>query len=238
MSIVDKSQSGRACAEPASRPSAPRSGGGAKRRALTSVSTRARCWLDDAASDHNILRSTPSPVSVSSSRSATPAAAPPPAGRRRHEPAGNTRCSRPTPGDFPKPAQESVRRACGHGRPRTPIQSFRPGVAPPVRQDCCRPQSSMWRQASEGIRGPARRCSPARIPSSPPHHRPGWSRPLRSRCVPVESALPVACATGPDRPGLTWSACPSPGAGLVVVRNVRSARLAPPSAAGPPRARG
>ena len=65
MSIVDKSQSGRACAEPASRPSAPRSGGGAKRRALTSVSTRARCWLDDAASDHNILRSTPSPVSVS-----------------------------------------------------------------------------------------------------------------------------------------------------------------------------
>ena len=61
MSIVDKSQSGRACAEPASRPSAPRIGGGAKRRALTSVSTRARCWLDDAASDHNILRSTPSP---------------------------------------------------------------------------------------------------------------------------------------------------------------------------------
>ena len=46
------------CAEPASRPSAPRSGGGAKRRALTSVSTRARCWLDDAAGDHNILRST------------------------------------------------------------------------------------------------------------------------------------------------------------------------------------
>ena len=58
MSIVGKSQSGRACAEPASRPSAPRSGGGAKRRALTSVSTRARCWLDDAAGDHNILRST------------------------------------------------------------------------------------------------------------------------------------------------------------------------------------
>ena len=43
---------------PASRPSAPRSGGGAKRRALTSVSTRARCWLADAAGDHNILRST------------------------------------------------------------------------------------------------------------------------------------------------------------------------------------
>ena len=57
MSIVGKSQSGRACAEPASRPSAPRGGGGAKRRALTSVSTRARCWLDDAAGDHNILRS-------------------------------------------------------------------------------------------------------------------------------------------------------------------------------------
>ena len=58
MSIVGKSQSGRACAEPASRPSAPRSGGGAKRRALTSVRTRARCWLDDAAGDHDILRST------------------------------------------------------------------------------------------------------------------------------------------------------------------------------------
>ena len=58
MSIVGKSQSGRACAEPASRPSAPRSRGGAKRRALTSVSTRTRCWLDDAAGDHDILRST------------------------------------------------------------------------------------------------------------------------------------------------------------------------------------
>ena len=58
MGIVSKSQSGRACAEPASGPSAPRSGGGAKRRALTPVSTRARCWLDDAAGDHNILRST------------------------------------------------------------------------------------------------------------------------------------------------------------------------------------
>ena len=31
---------------------------GTKRSALTSVSTRARCWLDDAAGDHNILRST------------------------------------------------------------------------------------------------------------------------------------------------------------------------------------
>ena len=58
MGIVSKSQSGRACAEPASGPSAPRSGGGAKRRALTPVSTRARCWLDDAAGNHNILRST------------------------------------------------------------------------------------------------------------------------------------------------------------------------------------
>ena len=46
------------CAEPASRPSAPRSGGGAKRRALTPVSTRSRCWLDDAGGHHNILRST------------------------------------------------------------------------------------------------------------------------------------------------------------------------------------
>ena len=35
----------RACAEPPSRPSAPRSGGGAQRRALTAVSTRARCRL-------------------------------------------------------------------------------------------------------------------------------------------------------------------------------------------------
>ena len=31
---------------------------GAKRRALTPVSTRAHCWLDDAGGDHNILRST------------------------------------------------------------------------------------------------------------------------------------------------------------------------------------
>ena len=56
--IVGKSQSGRACAEPASRPSAPRSGGGAKRRALTPVSTRSRCRLDDAGGHHNILWST------------------------------------------------------------------------------------------------------------------------------------------------------------------------------------
>ena len=63
MSIVGKSQSGRACAEPASRPSAPRSGGGAKRRALTSVSTRARCWLD-AAGDHDILRFEPSAEAI------------------------------------------------------------------------------------------------------------------------------------------------------------------------------
>ena len=37
---------------------APRSGGGAKRRALTPVSTRACCWPDDAWGDHSILRST------------------------------------------------------------------------------------------------------------------------------------------------------------------------------------
>ena len=42
---VGRGQSGRACAEPPSRPSAPRSGGGAQRRALTAVSTRARCRL-------------------------------------------------------------------------------------------------------------------------------------------------------------------------------------------------
>ena len=34
-------------------------------------STRARCWFDDAAGDHNILRSTRGPESVSFSRSAT-----------------------------------------------------------------------------------------------------------------------------------------------------------------------
>ena len=39
----DEGQSGRACAEPPSRPSAPRSGGGAQRRALTAVSTREHC---------------------------------------------------------------------------------------------------------------------------------------------------------------------------------------------------
>ena len=38
-----KSPSGRACAELRSRPSAPRSGGGAERRLLTAASTRARC---------------------------------------------------------------------------------------------------------------------------------------------------------------------------------------------------
>ena len=42
---VGRGQSGRACAEPQSRPSAPRSGGGAQRCALTAVSTRARCRL-------------------------------------------------------------------------------------------------------------------------------------------------------------------------------------------------
>ena len=42
-----RQEPGRACAEPASRPSAPRSGGGAERRALTAASTRARCGSDD-----------------------------------------------------------------------------------------------------------------------------------------------------------------------------------------------
>ena len=44
----DRSQSGRACAEPSSRPRAPRSGGGAERRALRTVSTRRSCGSDDA----------------------------------------------------------------------------------------------------------------------------------------------------------------------------------------------
>ena len=44
-----ESQSGRACAESPSRPSSPAKHG---------PSTRARCWFDDAAGDHNILRST------------------------------------------------------------------------------------------------------------------------------------------------------------------------------------
>ena len=44
----DRSQSGQACAEPSSRPRAPRSGGGAERRALTTVSTRRSCGSDDA----------------------------------------------------------------------------------------------------------------------------------------------------------------------------------------------
>ena len=41
--IVGKGQSGRACAEPASRPTASRRGGGAERGAWTPVSTRAWC---------------------------------------------------------------------------------------------------------------------------------------------------------------------------------------------------
>ena len=44
-----ESQSVRACAESPSRPSSP---------AKQGPSTRARCWFDDAAGDHNILRST------------------------------------------------------------------------------------------------------------------------------------------------------------------------------------
>ena len=57
---VERGQSGRACAEPPSRPSAPRSGGGAQRRALTAVSTRARCRLRRRRAYHNILLSTAS----------------------------------------------------------------------------------------------------------------------------------------------------------------------------------
>ena len=44
----DSCQSGQACAEPSSRPRAPRSGGGAQRRALTTASTRGECRSDDA----------------------------------------------------------------------------------------------------------------------------------------------------------------------------------------------
>ena len=43
------------CAEPQSRPSAPRSGGEAQRRALTAVSTRARLSASTAPAYHNIL---------------------------------------------------------------------------------------------------------------------------------------------------------------------------------------
>ena len=39
--VLVRQEPGRSCAEPASRPSAPRSGGGAERRALTAASTRA-----------------------------------------------------------------------------------------------------------------------------------------------------------------------------------------------------
>ena len=44
--------SGRACAEPASRAPAPRSGGRAERGPLTAVSTRSCCWPDDARGGH------------------------------------------------------------------------------------------------------------------------------------------------------------------------------------------
>ena len=54
--IVVKRRSGRACAALASKPSAPRSGGGARRGALMPVSTRGRCWHDDAAGDHGACR--------------------------------------------------------------------------------------------------------------------------------------------------------------------------------------
>ena len=50
--IGGKGQSGRACAEPASRPTAPRRGGRAERGAWTPASTRAWCGPDDATSDH------------------------------------------------------------------------------------------------------------------------------------------------------------------------------------------
>ncbi len=45
--VLVRREPGRSCAEPASRPSAPRSGGGAERSALTAASTRARCLLSD-----------------------------------------------------------------------------------------------------------------------------------------------------------------------------------------------
>ena len=43
------------CAEPPSRPSAPRSGGGAERRAWTPASTRARCGSDEGLPQPSIL---------------------------------------------------------------------------------------------------------------------------------------------------------------------------------------
>ena len=45
--VLVRQEPGRSCAQPASRPSAPRSGGGAERRALTAASTRARCGSDE-----------------------------------------------------------------------------------------------------------------------------------------------------------------------------------------------
>ena len=61
-----QTRAGCASAEPASRPSAPRSGGGAERRALTAASPRARCGSDDDlpafTPAHMILRKTPKAV--------------------------------------------------------------------------------------------------------------------------------------------------------------------------------
>ena len=123
MSIVGKSQSGRACAEPASRPSAPRSGGGAKRRALTSMSTRARCWLDDAAGDHNILRSTRVQLPNPFRTRLRPGTTGEEMGRQgsvhpRHIPAGADRQAGPRPRSPPRPRATGPRAGHGHGRRR------------------------------------------------------------------------------------------------------------------------
>ena len=81
----DSCQSGQACAEPPSRPTAPRSGGGAQRRALTAASTRRECRSDDAPAtttscgrrDARIVRI----LAVANTGSAADAS-PPPAGTR------------------------------------------------------------------------------------------------------------------------------------------------------------
>ena len=120
MGIVSKSQSGRVCAEPASRPSAPRSGGGAKRRALTSVSTRARCWLDDAASDHNILRSAgvESPSDPRARQHPVILRYGPPSRRAAHPHSinlGRRHSRSPAPRQVGRTARDAARFAGGHG---------------------------------------------------------------------------------------------------------------------------
>ena len=65
-----RAKTAQACAEPASRPSSPAKRG-AKRRALPPVSTRARCWRDDARGDPQHLAVDRSSLSFRSSRSAT-----------------------------------------------------------------------------------------------------------------------------------------------------------------------